>query len=378
MADSKITALTELTDPAVADLLPAVDDVAGTATTKKVTLQNISDLIAVTEPNNASSMARQAIINGNFDVWQRGTSFSISGANPAVFGADRWRDTGVQDGGTFPTLTRTREMLTSGDIANAFYYTRLATNGAGSSLGVNSFYLYDQKIENGTRNLCGNGKTVTVSFYARSDIANKKLGFTVVQNYGSGGSPSTIEYIQNAPITLTSTWTKYTATFTTNTLSGKTFGTDNNDYLGLRFWLEWGATLGGTQLYTGVSAETFVGAGNIDIAQVQLCAGDVALPFMPKSYEEELRACQRYYETGVWEARRQNNDTLRVTRERIGFQRTKRIIPTITVSNAGSINLTTCTKDDSYIYLDNFSIAWQASSATDFENTATWTASAEL
>lgn len=248
------------------------------------------------QPILNSSLARQAIINGNFDVWQRGTSFSISGTNPAVFGADRWRDTGVQDGGTFPTLTRTREMLTLGDIGGAFYYSRLTTDGAGSSLGVNSFYLYDQKIENGTRKLCGLNKTVTVSFYARSDIANKKLGFTLVQNYGTGGSPSTIEYIQNAPITLTSTWTKYTATFTTNTLSGKTFGTDNNDYLGLRFWLEWGATLGGTQLYTGVSAETFVGAGNIDIAQVQLCAGDVALPFMPKSYAQELADCQRYYE----------------------------------------------------------------------------------
>ena len=43
-------------------------------------------------------------------------------------------------------------------------------------------------------------------------------------------------------------------------------------------------------------AEDFGGSGNIDIAQVQLCAGDVALPFMPKSFEEELRACQRYYE----------------------------------------------------------------------------------
>lgn len=55
----------------------------------------------------------------------------------------------------------------------------------------------------------------------------------------------------------------------------------------------WGSS---SQANVGAStAETYVGSGNIDIAQVQLCAGDVALPFMPKSFEEELRACQRYF-----------------------------------------------------------------------------------
>lgn len=32
----------------------------------------------------------------------------------------------------------------------------------------------------------------------------------------------------------------------------------------------------------------------IEITNCLLCAGSVALPFMPKSYDEELRACQRY------------------------------------------------------------------------------------
>jgi len=45
MADKKITALPELTSPADADLLVIVDDVAGVATTKKVTMANIGSLI---------------------------------------------------------------------------------------------------------------------------------------------------------------------------------------------------------------------------------------------------------------------------------------------------------------------------------------------
>jgi hypothetical protein len=45
MADAKITALTALTAPAPSDLLPIVDDVAGTPTTKKIT---VADLMAGT------------------------------------------------------------------------------------------------------------------------------------------------------------------------------------------------------------------------------------------------------------------------------------------------------------------------------------------
>ena len=41
MANKKITELTELTTPAGADILAIVDDVAGTATTKKVSVTNL-------------------------------------------------------------------------------------------------------------------------------------------------------------------------------------------------------------------------------------------------------------------------------------------------------------------------------------------------
>lgn len=243
--------------------------------------------------DNYNSMARQAIINGNFDVWQRGTSVALTDAT-VIYQADHWLDYNSKDGGTLPTLTRSRQLQTSGDIAGSFYFTRLATNGAGTSLGVNSQGGLFQRIENGVRNLCGVGKKVTVSFWARSSIVNKRICPTLQQNYGTGGSPSSAEFILGTPITLTSTWTKYIATFTTNTLVGKTFGTAVDDYLQLNLFYMWGTTLGNAQVQASVTAETYVGSGNIDIAQVQLCAGDVALPFMPKSFDEELRACERY------------------------------------------------------------------------------------
>lgn len=289
MADQKITALTENTAPVLTDILPMVDDPAGTPATQKISLSTLADLFT----NN--SIYRQAIINGNFDVWQRGTTVTPPDVS-TMFLADRWADTISKDGGTLPTLSRTRQTLTAGELSNSYYFTRLNTNGAGTSLGVNSYHRILQKIENGTRFLCGANKTVTVSFWARSDISNKRITPALIQNYGTGGSPTAQEAIKGEPITLTSTLTKYTATFTTNTLTGKTFGTANDDFLELDFWYMWGTTIGNSYVKTSVTAETYVGSGNIDIAQVQLCAGSVALPFMPKSFDDELRACQRFFQ----------------------------------------------------------------------------------
>lgn len=249
----------------------------------------ISDLFS-------SNLLRQAIINGNFDIWQRGTTITLSNATPTYL-ADRWYMYSTNNGGVSPTITISRQSLTPGDILNSFYFLRWNTDGAGSSLGVNSYAQVRQYIENGVRYLCGSGKKITVSFYARSSIANKRLGVSVTQNYGTGGSPSSSEeIITQSPITLTSNWAKYSVTFDTNTIVEKTFGTNNDDSLQVKFSLMWGSTLGNSYVYPGVTAETFVGAGNVDIAQVQVYAGGNSLPFQPKSFEEELRACLRYFE----------------------------------------------------------------------------------
>lgn len=266
------------------------DDMASDSDAKIATQQSIKAYVDTY--GLVDSMPRQAIMNGNFDIWQRGTSFTPASTD---YMADRWRSGYDADGGTLPTDTITRQSLTPGDITNSFYYMRLNVDGAGSGFGTDALYTYQQPIEFGTRFLCGASKTVTLSFWAKSDITDKKLGFNLWQLYGTGGTPSSAEAINGDNVTLTSTWTKYTHTFTTNTLASKTFGTDNNDQLRVDFSFMWGATRGAYVNSSG-TAEDFGGSGNIDIAQVQLCAGSVALPFQPKSYAQELQDCQRYCE----------------------------------------------------------------------------------
>lgn len=279
-----------------------------------------------------SSMHRQAIMNGNFDIWQRGTSFTPTNLDYMV---DRWQSNYNADGGSLPTDTFTRQVQTAGDVAGSFFFLRLTVDGAGSGFGTGAHYDIRHKIEHGTRYLCGNGKKVTLSFYAKSDIADKKLGFYLTQGYGTGGAPTSAETINGDAVTLTSSWTKYTHTFSTNTLSGKAFGTNYDDALTLQLCYLWSTDR--DERVGESTAETFVDSGNIDIAQVQLCAGEIALPFQPKSYGDELKACQRFYEVSSalqqWRSPAATTQTLSYTEQ---FKVTKRVAATVTVYAVGS------------------------------------------
>jgi hypothetical protein len=239
---------------------------------------------------HSSDMGRQALINSNFDIWQRGTSF----VNPAGFTADHWIiDNGVT-GGTLPTtLTHSQIALTSGEIPGSFWAYRITTDGAGTIVSSGDHYFLDQLIENGTRYLCGN--SISVSFYARSSIAGKRIGVTPAQFYGTGGSPSAANGdAPGANFTLSTTWQKFTLVFPTIGLTGKTFGTNNDDYIAIRFAYAWGQGWRGAVGAT--TNETFVGAGTIDIAQIQVNSGTVPLPYNPNHPSIELDRCMRYFQ----------------------------------------------------------------------------------
>lgn len=251
---------------------------------------NVEDALQEIALRPVNAMSRQAVINGNIDVWQRGTSFT----NPAhgAYTSDRYRTSISAGGATFPNVTHAQQKLTPGDIVGSFNYYRVSVDGVGSGYGTSSAYAVMQRIESGVRFLCGAGKKVTISFWARSSIAGKRIGFGLTQFYGTGGAPTGGETLPGSTFTLTSTWTKYTFTFTTNTIVGKTFGTNNDDFLELVLFYVWGT---GTTYIPNPTAESFIAAGSIDVAQVQVNAGDRALPFQPRSFAEELALCQRYY-----------------------------------------------------------------------------------
>lgn len=223
---------------------------------------------------------KNKIINGNFDIWQRGTSQTTSGYGSA----DRWFS---QNTGSTKVFSRQSfsvgETLSGSTIASKYYSRTVVT----SVVGAGSYAQLIQKIES-VSTLAG--KTATLSFWAKAD-APKNIAIELYQSFGTGGSPSpAVSAIGSQLIALTSTWQKYTVTIDIPSISGKVLGTDSNDCLWITFWFEAGSNFVGRTANLGQQSGTF------DIAQIQLEEGSVATPFEERHVGEELILCQRYYE----------------------------------------------------------------------------------
>jgi hypothetical protein len=210
---------------------------------------------------------KNKIINGDFGVWQRGTSFSLG--NGTTYTADRWR---TYRDGSGATVNVTQQAFTPGTAPVAGYesqyYLQFAQTVAGSG---GTYSALTQPIEN-VQTFAG--QTVTLSFWAK---ASSSLLVTpaINQVFGSGGSSTVYNYGTNQ--NLTTSWARYSWTVTLALLAGKTIGTGS--YVDLQFELPVN------------SVQT------ISIWGVQLEAGSVATPFTTATgtLQGELMACQRYY-----------------------------------------------------------------------------------
>jgi hypothetical protein len=201
------------------------------------------------------------IINGDYGVWQRGTSFTAT--NATLYSADRF--IGVSDA----TFTQSRQTFTPGSAPVAGYEGKFFFRNAKSAGG--SYFSLDQRIED-VQTFAG--QTVTFSFWLKSSAATT-IRLRLSQNFGSGGSAS----VDNTATDFTSTtsWVRYSKTFTLASISGKTIGTSS--YLNAAI--------------INVTAS----AVDLDIWGVQLEAGSTATAFQTATgtIQGELAACQRYY-----------------------------------------------------------------------------------
>ena len=227
---------------------------------------------------NTTGINKNAIINGNFDVWQRATTATGNGYNSD----DRWKNTHVGS-----TKTHSQQAFTLGqtDVPNnPKYFSRTIVT---SVVGVSNFMSKQQKIE-GVETFAG--ETVALSFYAKAD-ANKNMALSFYQFFGSGGSGSVTVYdIGVNKFALTTIWQKFTFQIAIPSVFGKTLGEDINDYLNLEFFFDAGSDFDTRTDSLGQQSGTF------DIAQVQLEKGSIVTDFERRTYGQELLLCQRYLE----------------------------------------------------------------------------------
>ena len=209
---------------------------------------------------------KNKIINGDFGVWQRGTSINLSD-NTNTYTADRLRVNSQFSAGS---STLTQETFTAGTAPVAGYEgTYFARITAGSTA---SYFDLTQPIED-VRTFAN--QTATFSFWAKASIST---GVTILaqQNFGSGGSSPVNT---TTTTTITTSWERYTFTLSIPSIAGKTIGAGN--FLNVGFY-----TTGSPG-----SSQT------LDTWGWQVESGSVATAFQTATgtIQGELAACQRYF-----------------------------------------------------------------------------------
>lgn len=225
---------------------------------------------------------KNKIINGDFLIWQRNTSFS---GTLVGYVADRWRADQV---GSTGSITAAQFIVGSPELpGNPLKYMHYTVN---SVAGAGNYSTFQQRIEYAQT---FSGETVTVTFWARSD-ANRNMTVELTQYFGSGGSPSAaVTGIGTRTVALTPFFQKFSYTVNVPSVYGKALGTAGNDYINIVFWLEAGSTFASRANNIGQQSGTF------DIARVSIVSGDetgVDDPFYGRSGGEEVELCQRFYQ----------------------------------------------------------------------------------
>lgn len=214
----------------------------------------------LTRPDVGLLSFRNKIINGNFDIWQRGNTVSIAGTS--VYGPDRWCSRDLPSMGA-SSATWSKQSFTPGQTeveGEPEFYARLSVTGASEIVFI------DQRIEN-VRTL--SGKTVTASFYLRSSIPGT-CSVVGINNYGGGSYENAV----GENIEVTQNWQKFTVNIMYPSVLGHTL-------------------LGGNSNYFRINCPP--GSPVIDIARVQLEIADYATPFEDRPLGLEKILCYRYF-----------------------------------------------------------------------------------
>jgi hypothetical protein len=253
--------------------------------------------------NGSGSMAladlqpnRNAIINGDFNIWQRGTSFTS--VAHATYTADRWLY--LKSGSMVHDITWSSDVPTVAQAGRLFSNSlKIDCQTVDSSIAATDYAVIRQRIE-GHNFIPLAQKEITVSFWVKAT----KTGVYSVHLINGGDDRSCIKEIN---VNASNTWEFKTLNFPASPATG-TWNYANGIGLQLGFTLASGSTFQTTPntWQTG----NFFGSSNqvnacdstsndLFIAGVQLEAGSVATPFEYRTIQQELFLCQRYYEYGI-------------------------------------------------------------------------------
>ena len=213
--------------------------------------RELAELGAVYDSGALSN--RNLFINGAMQVFQRGTSFSGTNA----YNADRWLVDDNQDGGGQST-----------DAPDGFTYSLKINPTSGQNAALRQAIELPAAGEGG---VFRSGQKFTLSFYLKSDNAGEAINIFAAS--GTSVTATTTSQVNDTStgLTTTTSWARYTYTFTSNNVGGSDTCYNIVPYV---------TTPSGAVYWTGF----------------QLELGTEATPFEHRSFGQELALCQRYYQ----------------------------------------------------------------------------------
>ena len=294
----------------------------------------------VTLPDSTYLANKNVAINGAMQISQRGTSESSVTTAQYADAPDRWY---IQLNGA-GTWTVSQSTTAPNGFSHSYKFD---CTTADASLAASDRLYLAQKIEGQNLQRFAKGtadaKKYTVSFWARSS----KTGTYIV---GLWDADNSRQCSQSYSIGSADTWTKIEVEFPADTTGGITY--DNSQGMQLIFYLAAGTDYSSGSLSTTWEASdaTKRAVGQVNVADstsgdwyitgIQFEVGDTATPFEYKTFEQELAACQRYYERAETKGAGQGFDVwVNTTTQALGrwvFQVEKRTAPTFSVINAAA------------------------------------------
>jgi microcystin-dependent protein len=247
---------------------------------------------------------RNVLMNGNFDVWQRGTVFTsttTTGSN-TFYTADRWRISDSSSSTLSASQSSSTHPFASGYTSIPGKYSLQLFCTLGSDVSSSNYTGINYDVGGYDFATLLAAKCATMSFWVKSNtVGTYCISFKNHDN--------TISYVSEYTIDNTNTWYYKTVTIPTppNPASGWNYSTD---MIGLRVMFvtssgtDYHTTAGNWQTANALSTANQVNAAAVadttnpmlEIAQVQLEAGSVATPYQAMSWDDTFAKCQRWFQ----------------------------------------------------------------------------------
>ena len=238
---------------------------------------------------------KNAIINGDFSIWQRGTSFPNMSQSNGGYTVDRWRYDS-QNTTAAHTISQSTDVPSVAQAGRLFNYSLLVDcTTADASVGASDFVSVIQPIE-GLNFLPLAQKPLTLSFWVKATKIGTYCSYIV-------NGVAARSFVAEYNIIASDTWEFKTINIPASpSAGGWNYGSGVGAFVGFPLMVGsarqgvLGWQTGDIEATSNMVNACDNTANNFRICGVQLEAGSIATPFEYRTYQEELKLCERYYQ----------------------------------------------------------------------------------